>query len=417
MSTHTTHTSSAVPPVLDDRAVPADDLLGAGARAVIDAALGVAGAAAERSRAAQTAYHPGRSLAVHHEVRVRWPDGTRTDESVVLSAGRRPPRDAMTLNDGTHDVVAWRLPHDPWLPGLAPALHQAAAGELLGRVGLRAPTVRCTLRAYRPGRRAVVEVVGPGVRAFLKVVPTRSVERLHRRHESLTGSVPVPASLGWSADHGIVVLQALPGRTLRQALLARLPVPGPGAVLDLLDRLPHPLGNPGAVKPDWRAHEFADLIGAVAPDLARRTLALADGIRPFERSVGAHPLVPVHGDLYEAQLLVDGGRITGLLDVDTFGLGRRVDDLATMIGHLSVLAVGSPRRVVIERYAARLIHRFDRAVDPAALRAAVAAVTLGLATGPFRVLEPHWHHHTEVRVALAERWLDSARRAGPDRST
>src|SRR5690606_33768404 len=128
------------------------------------------------------------------------------------------------------------------------------------------------------------------------------------------------------------------------------------------------------------------------------------------------PVVAVHGDYYEAQLLVDGGDITGLLDVDTYGPGRRVDDLATMIGHLVVLAIGQPNQAQIEKYAARLLDGFDQVVDPALLRADVAAVILGLATGSFRVLEEHWRHHTEARIEVAEAWLASAQELSGDRA-
>ena len=167
---------------------------------------------------------------------------------------------------------------------------------------------------------------------------------------------------------------------------------------------------------DWRADEWARLLGSVAPELAERTRHLAEGLAPFELRASDEPIVPVHGDFYEAQLLVDGGAVTGLLDVDTFGPGRRLDDLATMIGHLAVLAQGSPRRQVIERYAARLLDGFDRQVDPALLRAAVAGIVLGLSTGSFRVLEPDWRRHTKRRVALAEQWLASAHRVQAGRS-
>lgn len=397
-------------PVLDDPAVPATDVLGAGSADVLAAVLAPAGGTLERSAPAQTTYYPGRSLAVRHEAVVRWADGTRTEESLVLAAGRRPPTGALVISDGTTDIVAWRVPHDPWLPGLGPALDPAAMAPLLAAIGLEAPTLRCTLRAYRPGRRAVVEVTGRGVRVFLKVVRPRSVEALQRRHDLLAGPVPVPASLGWSAEHGIVVLQAIAGRTLRSALLARFGLPGPAALLAVLDALPAAT-DPADVGPaDWRGHEWARLLGSVAPELADRVDALADRLTPFETEAGEQPTVPVHGDFYEAQLLVDGGAVTGLLDVDTFGPGRRVDDLATMIGHLSVLAVGSPRQQHIERYAARLLDGFDRVVDPALLRAAIAGIVLGLSTGSFRVLEADWRRHTEQRVALAERWMASAER-------
>ena len=402
-------------PILEDRAVPAADVLGEGAVDVMAAFLTAVGATIEKSRAVQTTYHPGRSLTVRHLVKVRWADGSRTEESMVLSSGRKAPEGSFVLNDGQHDVVVWRVPHDPWLPGMAPALDPARVGPLLAEVGLEAPQVRTNLRAYRPGRRAVVEVAGNGMRAFLKVVRPKSVEALHRRHEMLAGHVPVPQSLGWSAEHGIVILQALPGRTLREALLARFGVPGPGALLKVLDDLP-PVEVADAPAPDWRAREFAGILGSVAPSLGQRVDALAEALEPYEARAADEPVVPIHGDYYEAQLLVDRGSVRGLLDVDTFGVGRRVDDLATMIGHLSVLAVGSPRRVTIERYASRLLDGFDRVVDPGLLRAAVAGVVLGLATGSFRVLEPAWEEHTERRVRLAEEWLASADRvaaAGP----
>lgn len=397
-------------PVLDDPAVAADDVLGEGAIAALSAILESCGACVERAVPAQTTYYPGRSLTVRHEVVVRWADGTRTTESMVLSSGRKVPEGALVISDGTNDVVAWRLPHDPWLPGLAPALDPSRVRPLLAEVGLEAPELRCAFRAYRPGRRAVVEVTGAGVRSFLKVVTPRSVEALHRRHELLSGPVPVPQSLGWSAEHGIVVLQALAGRTLRQALLARFGLPGPNALLAVLEALP-PVGVDDAPAVDWRAHEWASLVGSVAPELAEPTRTLADGLAPFESEAAAQPVVAVHGDFYEAQLLVDGGSVTGLLDVDTFGAGRRVADLAAMIGHLSVLAIGSPRRAVIERYATRLLDGFDRHVDPALLRAAISGVVLGLASGSFRVLEPNWRQHTQRRVDLAGQWLASAHKA------
>lgn len=398
-------------PILADPAVPAADLLGDGSSDLIAAVLDTAGASISSSRPAQTSYYPGRSLTVSHQVRVRWADGTSTDESIVLSSGRKPPRDAVSFSDGDHQVVAWRVPHDPWLPGLPAALSPVTVGSLFDQLGLPSSGLRTRLRAYRPGRRAVVEVTGPGARAFLKVVPTRSVEKLHRAHEQLSGPLPVPASLGWSAEHGIVVLQALPGRTLRQAMLAGFGLPGASALLATLDLLPEVEGAEGDVPVDWRGHEFAELIASVAPDLDLRVRTLAEEMAPFKQRAAEAPVVPVHGDFYEAQLLVDGGRVTGLLDVDTFGPGRRIEDLATMVGHLAVMAIGSPRRGTIERYASRLLEHFDREVDPATLRAGIAGIALGLATGPFRVLDHDWHRHTEARVDLAERWLRSARRA------
>ncbi|CAN5906127.1 hypothetical protein BH23ACT2_BH23ACT2_14680 [soil metagenome] len=167
-------------PVLDDPAVAADHVLGEGARAPLDAALKWAGATVEGSKPVQTIYYPGRLLTVRHEVATRWGNGRRSTESLVLSSGRRPPKGALVMSDDRHEIVVWRVPHDPWLPGLAPVLDPSRVAPVLASVGLVGAGLRCRMRSYRPGRRAVVEVIGEGLRALCKVVPPHAVENLQR---------------------------------------------------------------------------------------------------------------------------------------------------------------------------------------------------------------------------------------------
>jgi hypothetical protein len=251
----------------------------------------------------------------------------------------------------------------------------------------------------------VVEVVTPRGHLFLKVVPPRRAEALHRRHVALSSGVPAPRSHGWSAGLGVVALQALPGRTMRRALDGRgIPLPGPGALLGLLDALP-PCGGATVETPSASAARHGRLVATVVPALSSRVSRLVAAV---ECACDPDDNVPVHGDLHDAQLLVDAGSITGLLDVDTAGQGHRTTDLATLVGHLSTLALTSSRRPAVEHYAAGLLAGFDATVNPARLRREVAAVVLGLATGPFRVLERGWPAGTERRVSLAEQWLESA---------
>jgi len=392
-------------PDIDDPAVPWRALLGAEATDLLAAAVGGGGGSLRGVVPRQATYHPGRSLTVRYDATVAWADGRSTTESFV-AVGGDVPTGAVVLHDGEQTVGVWRVPHDPLLPGLAPALDPLRTREMLGDLGAPVPEATPRLRAYRPGRRAVVELTAPGVRLYLKIVRRGAAEALHRRHSILAEHVPVPRSLGWSDEHALVVLQALPGVTMRQALESKRTLPGGAALLALLDQLPN---APRDARPGWQAVRFARTVGAVAPELHDRVDTLAATLTMAEDQLH-EPTVPVHGDFHEAQLLVDGGRISGLLDVDTFGTGRRLDDLATMVGHLSTLAATSRRRVPIERHAARVLDTFDRAVDPVALRHAVAAVVLGLATGPFRVLESQWRRATAQRVLLAEHWLASAGR-------
>lgn len=383
---------------------------------ILRAALGTAQAELLSWRAEQVDYQPRRGSTAGYRVRVRWPDRRVTEERFGAHTGG-PPADlaaapgVLTVGDGADRVAVWRFPHDPYLPGLAAAYDPAAVAGLLASFGLGGGgPVTLALRAYRPRRRAVVEASGPGGRLFLKVVRPDRVAGLHRRHRLVTGAgVPAPASLGYTPD-GLLVLAALPGQPLRQALRQRgAPLPPGAAVLRLLDRLPPELAEQRPGRRSWRdrAGHYAEVVAGVLPPQADRVRQLATEITGQS---GTGPLVPVHGDLYEAQLRVAGGRITGVLDLDTAGPGERLDDLACLLGHLSVLAQLDPARAAAtNRLGAGYLAGFERTVDPADLRSRVAAVVLSLATGPHRVQERGWRRATRCRVDLAERWLSSAR--------
>ena len=118
--------------------------------------------------------------------------------------------------------------------------------------------------------------------------------------------------------------------------------------------------------------------------------------------------MPVHGDFHSSQLLARGTSLVGLIDVDTAGVGKRSNDVATLLGHISAVGLSTAARRSIDRYGSNLIREFDPSIDPTALRRKVAAVIIGLATGPFRVNQPRWRAQTERRIALAERWMASA---------
>lgn len=394
---------------LHDPAVPALPTLLTTPHALLAAAVDAAGGRLDSAHPRQASWVPGRSLTVRYDAQVRWATAPPAQESLVATIGR-VPRGALVLTgpDGSA-VGVWRAPHDPSLPGLARLGVPEVLAALLDDVGVPAGTATSRTVAYRPGRRAVVRVERGGVTVFLKVVRPSRIEALHRRHQALRTDLPVPHSLGWSPELGVVVQEGLSGRVLRAELCSGAPLPSARQLVVLLDRLPAP--PDGAVSRGWGTRDHVQLLASLRPDLASTIAYVADAASEAEAEVAdTSPLVPVHGDFHEAQLLVRDGRVTGVLDVDTAALGDRVQDLATMIGHLSSLALRSPQRRAIERYAAGLLHVFDRLVDPVTLRHAVAAVVLGLATGPFRVLEDSWPANTGERIALAAEWTRSAER-------
>ncbi|ADB30497.1 aminoglycoside phosphotransferase [Kribbella flavida DSM 17836] len=392
-------------------------LTGEQAGEVLAAVVEAAGGRLLDWRATEVDHH-GDQATVSYRTRIAWNAEVGgagqaevvAEETLGATCGGRLPEGVAVVGDGETRIGVWQAAHDPQLPGLRTALNPAAVAALFARCGLGSGPVSVHLRAYRPLRRAVVEAVGPLGRLFLKVVPPAKARALHDRHRLLTGAgVPAPRSLGWS-DNGLVVLEALHGRTLRSALRSSRPHLHPAAVTELLDRLPTELLD-APRRTSWleRTEYYAQAIGSVVPEVSSWSTQLARSI-VAESTIG--PIVPVHGDLYEAQLLVDHrGAITGLLDVDTAGPGDRLDDLACLLGHLSVLAQVLPANAdAITGLADRCLSTFDRQADPRQLRLRVASVVLSLATGPHRVQEAGWQQTTRRRVALAESWFDSAHR-------
>ena len=328
-------------------------------------------------------------------------DGTTVGCRAVLRSGRttwlgastEPAPPGARVVDG---VVVWRWPHDPWLPALRDAVSATAVAQRLSR-----PVERLVLRTYRPGRRAVVQ--GPGV--FLKVLRADRAGDVAARYRLLHDSgLPVPEVLS-EDPRGLVVLAALPGRQGRAALRAGRRLPPGDALLGLLDRLPAALLGL-AQRPSWSdgAAGHAERVAVVLPEERGRVQALAAAV--LDGTAGQPATDAVHGDLHEAQLLVAGGRVSGLLDVDRAGPGRRADDLACLLAHVQVLRA---TRRVAGRRADRLLEdwgpAFAAAVDQDELRLRTAGVLLSLATGPHRVQAAGWPEQTRALVELAEQAL------------
>jgi hypothetical protein len=379
-------------------------LLGPRSPDLLAAALDSYGGTLGGLRVASVAVRPGGAAVVQYVADVRRADGRRTREVLAATTGDRIPAGAAVLA-GEHEgrpvqVGVWRWPQDPALHALETATDPVRLGELLAAAGLhRTARPQVRVRSYRPGRRAVLEVTGGGPRLYVKVLRPGAVDGLRRRHDLLAPVLPVPPVLAATAD-GLVVLPEMPGAPMRALLGPAAPVPD--ALDALLDRLPRGLVElPGRPTPLQRVPHFAAMLALTADASAHGLLEdLATELEAVDP--GTPPTEPVHGDFYEAQLLVGAGAVTGLLDVDTAGPGHRIDEWATLLAHLSVVALHSgPAR----RYGADVLAHAERAHPRDQLRPRIAAVVLGLATGPFRVQQPGWAAHTRRRLALARQWL------------
>lgn len=378
-----------------------DTLLTEQVPAPVVAIIEEAGSTLTSLQAVQSSWWPGKQLIVRYKVTA---EGGLLDGShqMVATVGRIP--DGAVRVEGPNGAVGmWVVPNDPELPGLAPALDRPTVSRLTADLGSGTTIDAIRFRAYRPGRRGVVEAVGSPHSLFLKVVRPKAAKSLHEKHRHLSAHMPVPDSLGFSADLGVVVLPAIPGTDLRKALRDEEAVlPAPADVAAMIEDLPHPLDDKVTKSPIEKLPRVAELLSLIVPTEAERLGQLVSAIGLDDRD----PDVPVHGDFYEAQVLVHEGHPVGLIDVDTYGWGRPGDDPAMMIGHLNLLAASTsnPKRVL--GFASRIQELWEAKLDPVDLRKRIAAVILGQATGPFRVQRPEWPSETVDRIDVAQRWVE-----------
>jgi hypothetical protein len=387
-----------------------DVLTGPGAGALLAAAVAASGGEVATWAVRQVDHRPGRSTTVSYRASIRWPHGART-ETLGASLGRPDDTQApgvVALADGERTAAVWRFEHDPALPALRPLHEPRTLARLLGDLGVPGAggTARLRVRAYRPTRRAVVEVTTARGRVFLKVVRPDRVVALHARHVLLAGAgLPVPRPLGWT-DSGLVALAPLRGAPMRDVVRDGGRAPSPAHVLELLERMPAGVRRlPRRRSWSEGAGHYAAVIGVALPQEAERAARLAAAVTAAV--AGDDGDEPTHGDLYEAQLLLTGGRISGLLDVDSAGPGHRADDLACLVAHLETLSLlrgwDAPR---LRAYAHEHARAYAGAVGAEALAVRTAGVLLSLATGPHRVQEPGWREATSRRLDAVERWLD-----------
>jgi hypothetical protein len=353
----------------------------------------------------QTTWRPGRQLTVRY--RVSGSGGSLAGPNDMVAVLGRIPDGATVVEGPDARVGLWVVPNDPRLPGLRSALEVSIVNRLLSDLGSNDQAASTRLRAYRPGRRAVVEVNAGRSSIFLKVVPPSEVDQLHDTHRFLANSLPVPDSLGVATDLGVVVMRALSGQDLRSVLRAgTTPIPDPATLARMVEELPAPPGEWEARSPRSSLAYVVSLLGRLLPAESDRLQYLVEAIGS-ERHEGR---VPVHGDFHEAQILIKGERPVGLIDVDTYGWGHPGDDAATMLAHLHLLAPGCANPGQVMELARALNIYWDGLFDRADLRLKTAAVALGLATGPFRVNRPNWERETKERIDVAEQWVKSAER-------
>jgi hypothetical protein len=382
---------------------------------------------------------PRRSTTATYAATVDWPAAPPTSAvgpvrrtelfgaSVRVEGRSKTDERAVIFGDGDREVAVWLYPHDPDLPGLRRVAGPGPLAALLTEqrvlgAPVRGDQVTVEMISYRPRRRAVLKAVvvlpdGPRT-LFVKVLREAVFADTVARHDLLrAGRIPAPAVLAATADF-VLVLQELPGRPLARAMFDEaLPCRAEDLVA-LLDAMPRTtVGLPR--RPPWTdaVATYAEMVEMALPAAGVQLRWLVNEIRAGLAGVPPGQ-EPTHGDFHEGQLFVAGGRISGVLDIDTVGPGRRADDLACLLAHLStVQRMTSEQAAGLSRLISLWLPTFDARVDPAELRLRAAGVVISLATAPYRGQEPAWEQATMTMINIAEalvhRAADPARRPTP----
>jgi hypothetical protein len=228
-------------------------------------------------------------------------------------------------------------------------LQPGGADRVLTSLGAVVSTPGAQLLSHRPESRAVVRIGGddPSTARYVKVVAPSRVERLVAPFALLRDSrlaFRVPPLLESSATDGRVVLGSIPGQSLHE-LLADPPrfEAGAAAAGEAL-RCLHALPAPGLRRHDVRRvveelRRRVRFLDAFHPPLSRRiAAALGPVVEALERD-GRGPLVLVHRDFHDKQVVLDGDGGVAVLDFDTLSLGEAAMDVANTLAHFELRAL------------------------------------------------------------------------------
>ncbi len=357
--------------------------------------------------------HPQHSTTATYSAVVEWPFGRR-EELLGVSARAHglaaSDERAEIFADGDREVAVWLYPKDPDLPGLARAAYPDSMAEMLRQGGLIGPNLTgadldLEMIGYRPRRRAVLRVrsMTEGAVFYVKVFRESTFKGIVHRHRLLAAaSVPAPEVALATRDH-LLVLHELPGRPLAQAVFDAEPPCTAEQLVEVLDTMPAAVADLPR-RPPWSdaiAH-YGSMVAQALPEVEPKVEWLVEQIR--SGLTGIPPgNEPTHGDFHEGQVHVMNGRVCGILDIDTVGPGRRADDLACLIAHMSTIQRMGPEHAVrVHALLQEWVPVFDERVDPIELRLRAAAVITSLATGPYRGQEPDWRRETSRMIESAE---------------
>jgi aminoglycoside phosphotransferase (APT) family kinase protein len=231
--------------------------------------------------------------------------------------------------------------------GMPVLVHRRGTDERLPGLGAVLARPHAELLAHRPTKRAVVALRRPAP-AFVKVVrPERAqavAEAIGRAAELAGGAFRVPAVLEVDVAAGTVTCAPVPGRPLSGLLtspLGEAAARALGAAVRVLHDAPVPPGVAVHDAADEAAlvRRFAAEVAPYAPAVAAAAAGVAEAVAGRLGAFPPAPLVPLHRDLHDKQVLVDDRGAVGLIDFDTLAAGDPALDVGNLLAHLELRAL------------------------------------------------------------------------------
>ncbi len=392
------------------------------------------------SSAAWLAQHDPALVHLPEAVAAADPQWDLHDVQWTPGLGCRLAYEVEVADTGTTTFVAFNLDSstwsqhdfrsDPGLPALAAAADSALVSERLGSV-VEEPILQCRVQPvrYRPGSRCVlrydVRTESGAGRFYAKVFSTAAfadaADRTMRvMNAARTGQLRVGQVLATWPRWSTTVSRAVDGRSasavLRDASVSEQ------ARVDLASRLGELLADLHSLTgvsvpvrtPSDHLRAVADLVPAVRlldTALADRLSRLVDRL-DAQLPLSDHREVLIHGAFRPGQVVVDGGGLLHLLDLDGVSRGDAAQDLGSASSYLSWQAIRQPSHDLELRSIAEALLTGYRsrglAANPASLVWWQTAVLVQIAARRFRRLEvAHWALVPRM-IDLAESLLDGS---------
>lgn len=212
---------------------------------------------------------------------------------------------------------------------------------------------------HRPGRRLTLRARGPRRSVIVKLYRCNRAMLVADRISALADGPAepmVPEVLGVQGRERCLVLSDIPGRALREAVLASDEgrCRNAGAALAVWHRA-WAGRNPAPLREHTIDRELDELLDQAA--LTSRELGLRVTAALADLSEGWTPATVIHRDLSEEQILL-GDRV-GLIDLDDAALGPPELDVGNLLAHLDLLELRSgrglepAREALVDGYVAR----------------------------------------------------------------